>query len=330
MSYGMLSHVGISFQNSFGASKTTDMDFFKIINESITENIPPIISEQIQAIFEEGKSFEGLHDISGDIVFDIHPILIGKVIQAWTNAPVSITEPLSGTALYLHKMIPATSDWDDRAAVRPMTIECYRDSGSAHLYYDCLCDGFSIEIAGGALARCTMSVIGGKFAKAIKSVPSYLQEAEYTWDQSSISFTNSAGVSFGIDELSTITISGANSLAGKHMLDGTKTFNRIKRDSPRTMEVAGTILFEGQDEMDKFLDQKEQQMVITLTGQEVTPGYPAILKIDLPSVRYNDYPVNIAGPGQHEVGFSASVKYNVGSANLATFTMQNTQASYAI
>jgi hypothetical protein len=236
MAYGQLGHVGISFQNSFGTEITTSYDWFPIVNETVTENIPPIIQEGMTGRFDEGDSFEGPHDIGGDIVFEAHPQLLGKLLQAWTFASCDVTSQSGPT--YLHKFQPATADFDALSAVQPMTLEIFRDAGSAFLYYDCLCNGFSIEIAHGAIIRGTMSVIGGKYKDAAKATPSYLIGSEFTWNQTSVSFAGSA-----IDEISALTITGANGLEGKGTLDGTRTFNRIKRSDFRTMELSGTVLF---------------------------------------------------------------------------------------
>lgn len=323
--YGMMGHVGICFQNSFGTSKVTSMEYFKIINESLVENIPPIVQEGMSGRFEEGNSFEGAHDVAGDIQVEIHPILIGKLLQAWTNASCNVT---LGTSAYTHVMKPATSDWGALAAVQPVTIEVYRDAGSAFLFYDCCLNDFSIEIANGVLHKATASFVGGKFSKATKTTPTYLPGSEYSWDQTSITFTNSAGSLVAINDVVNMTINGTNSLEAKHTLNGTKTPSRIKRSGYRTMEVNGTFLFSNMDEFDKFNSQKPQQMVITTVGQNVSATEKAMLKIDMPLVRYNSFPPNIGGPGMIEVGASAAVKYHADSGTMVQFTLVNTRNYY--
>ena len=322
MSYGMKGHVGICFQQSFGTAFTSSMHYFPIINETLTENIPPLLSEGLRGRFDEGPSFEGPHDIGGDIVAEAHPILMGVLLKAWCGYS-------SGTiqgSCYSHEFKPRTTDFDDMAAVPPMTIEVYRDAGSAHQYYDCLCNALNIENAHGTIVKVTAGLIGGNFAKAVKTVPSYLTGSEFTWNQTSISFQGSAGGA--IDEVSQITIAMNNNLEGKGTLDNTKTFNRIKRGGFRTIEVSGTILFVDDDEFDQWRNQAAQPAVMTVTGQEISSGYNAEFKADFPEMRYNEFPVNIGGPGMIEVGFGAAAKYNADSATMAEFTLVNTQAAY--
>lgn len=319
MAYGMQGHLKISFQDSFGTANTGSFYSIPLISETITENIPPIVSEGMKGRFEEGDSYEGAHDIGGDLVFEAHPILLGVALTAWAGQS-------SGTltdSTYTHQIKPIATDWGEMSAVPPMTIEVYRDAGSAHQYYDMCCNDLSIEIAHGAIVKCTMSMLGGKFGKVAKTAASYLPGSYMTWDQSSISVAGT-----GIDEISTMTINAHNNLEGRGTLDGTKTFNRMKRSGYRTVDVAGTMLFVNDDEFDNWRDQTEQRLDVTVTGQAVSSGYNATLEIDIPSMRYDNMPVNIGGPGVIEASYTAQGKYNSGSATAIEFTLINTAAGY--
>ena len=319
MAYGMQGHLKISFQDSFGTANISSFYSVPIISEGLTENKPPLVAEGLRGRFEEGDSYEGPADISGDIVFEAHPVLLGVALAAWAGqSSATLTD-----SCYSHQIKPITSDWGELSAVPPMTVEVYRDAGSAHQYYDMCCNDLSIEIAHGAIIKCTMSLMGGKFGKVAKTAASYLPGSFMTWDQSSVSIAGSA-----IDEISTLTVNAHNSLEGKGTLDGTKTFNRMKRSGHRTIDVAGTMLFVDDVEFDKWRAQTEQKFDVTITGQDISSGYPASLKIDVPSMRYDNMPVNIGGPGQIEASFTAQGKYNSGSATAIDFTLVNTAAGY--
>ncbi len=266
MADGLLGHVGISFQDSFGTSNVNSMFYFPIISESVTEAIPPLVSEGMRGRFEAGPTFEGFHEIAGDIIFEAHPILVGMALKAWTSASSDVT--LNDSA-YTHTIKPNTADFDALAAVRPMTVEIFRDIGSAFLYSDMLCNELTLEVVHGTVVKATMALMGGKFTKAVKSAPSYLPGSEYTWHQSSIQFTNSAGTIGAIDEISQATITLNNNLEAIGTLEGTKTPNRIKRSGFRTAEFAGTVLFTRQEDVDDDKNQREQRAVMTSTGQEL-------------------------------------------------------------
>ena len=321
MGYGANGHLGIGFQSSYGTAMTTSYHWFPLISETLNETIPELVSEAMRSRMEEGESFQGFHEIAGDVVVEAHPILIGKLLKAWCHT-TSYTPALVASH-YTHTFMPAPGDWGDLAAVAPMTIEVYRDAGSAHQYYDMCLNTLALEIAHGSIIKATAGFIGGKFAKAAKKSPSYLTGSEFTWDQASIQIGEAA-----VDELSTMTITLNNNLEAKGTLDGTKLPNRIKRAGFRTIEIAGTMLFINDTEFDIYRNQTRQEFIITVTGQAVSSGYNASLEIDLPSVIYTAFPPNIAGPGLIESSLTGKAKYSSTSGTIARFVAVNTLATY--
>lgn len=322
MGYGTNCHLGISFQDSFGTSNQNSMHYFPIISESLTETIPEIESEAVRGRHEAGDSYEGMHEYAGDIVFDGHPVLLGKLLKAWFGQS-------SGTLVashYSHVFEPVTEDFDNLCALPPMSIEIYRDAGSAHLFSDMLCNQLVLETAHGAIVKATASVVGANRTKINKSTPSYLPGSDYTFDQASFSFQGSNNGGLDIMQNATFTLN--NQLEATGTLNGTKRPSRIKRNGFRMIEISGTMLFENDDESDHFLNSAQQKVVVTLTGQEVSSGYNASLEMDFPSFRYTEYPPQMGGPGLMTVSFGAKAKYNAGSGTMAKFTMVNTLISY--
>lgn len=317
--YGMLGHVGISFQESYGTVYTSSMDYAPIISEGISEDIEALSAEGMTGRFEEGDHYEGNHSIAGDIVMELHPTLAGKLLHACLGQN---SGTLAGS-VYTHEFVPKTSDWDNKAALPPMTLEIYRDSGSAYHYYDACLNQLAIEIANGAITKATAGFIGGNFAWANKGTPSYPTGSYYTFDVSSISVGGSA-----VDVMSQISITVNNQLEAKHTLNGSRFPSRIKRSGYRTVEIAGTLLFEDTVEAKNFRDQTLQQLIVTCTGPSITTSQNNVFKYDIPSMLYTAFPANIGGPGLIEVGFSAKAKYDSGSGNIGTFTMVNTKANY--
>lgn len=321
MGYGQEGQIGIGFQDSYGTAETGSYHWFPFISESLNETIPELVSEGMRSRMEEGDSMEGFHEIAGDVIVPAHPILLGKLFKAWCHT-TSYTTAL-GTSEYTHTFMPAPDDFGDLAATPPMTIEVYRDAGSAHQYYNILLNTLTLEIAHGTIIKATAGLIGGNFTKVAKNTASYLTGSEWTWDQASIQIAGSA-----VDELSTMTITFNNNLAAKGTLDGTKLPNRIKRDGFRTIEVAGTMLFVDDTEFDIYRNQTRQRHVITVEGQECASGFNTKLEIDLPSVFYTAFPPNISGPGLIEASFTGKAKYLSGSGTIGKFTLVNSLATY--
>jgi len=52
------------------------------------------------------------------------------------------------------------------------------------------------------------------------------------------------------------------------------------------------------------------------------------LRIDLPQVVYDAFPVNIGGPGIVEAAFTGHAEYKTTSLGASLFTLVNTQAAY--
>ena len=322
MAYGQEGHIGISFQDSLGTANVDSLDYFNFISESLIENIEDLISEGLSARLDEPDAYEGMHGVEGDIVMEVHPSTIGKLLKAWCGQ--SSMTGLSGSC-YTHEFIPRSDDWDEeRSAVQPMTIEVYRDTGSAYQYFDCLLNQLTLEIAQGTLYKCTAGFIGAQFAWMNKTVPDYEQGSYFSWDTVSVSLGGG-----GIDYVSDLSIVLNNNLEGKAFLDLKKYPSRILRTGFRTVELSGTMLLVGDTEARKYANRTLQELIITATDPaSVADGHNTFI-IDIPKMRYTEFPPNIAGTGLLEVGWSGKGTYDVDSWDAtAFFTLINTQDAY--
>lgn len=321
IAYGMMGQIGISLQSSFGTANITSFDYFPLISETLEFNVPSLPNETMKGHIDEVPAHEGLHEFAGDVVVPVHPILIGKFLKAWTG--VASYDATLTNSHYTHTFWPDPGDFDEFVAVPPMTLEVYRAAGSAHQYHDMLLNTLTLEIAHGTMIKATAGFLGGKFAKVAKTGPSYLTGSEWSWDQSCIQIGGNA-----IDELSNITITMNNNLAVRGMLDGVKTPSRILREGKRRIEVSGTMLFINDTEKDICTSKTAQAFIINVEGQECSSGYNTSLRIDLPQVVYDTFPVNIGGPGIVEAAFTGHAEYKVTSLGASLFTLVNTQVTY--
>ena len=321
MAYGQDGHIGISFQESFGTQYVSSMDYFSFISESFTENIESLMSESLQSRYDEPDDYEGMHGIEGDIVLEVHPHMIGKLLQAWAGQS---SETAFVGSCYEHNFVPATADWEDGiSALPPMSIEVYRDTGSAYLYFDCLLNQLVLEIAQGTLYKATASFIGAQFAWLAKSAPSYEAGSFFAWDTVSLSLAGS-----GVNDASQLTVTLNNNLAPKAFLDLKKYPSRILRDGFRTVEVAGTLLLDGDAQSRIYKARTQQRLVMTATDPTTVALGHNILEIDVPKMLYTEFPANIGGPGLIEVSFGAKGKYDATSSYAVQFTLVNTTPVY--
>ncbi len=321
MAYGQDGHVGISFQQSFGTSFVDSMHFFPFVNETLTEKIEEIQSESLATRYEEPDPYAGMRSVEGEINFEIHPHLVGYLLKAWCGQ--SSGGSFVGSC-YQNRFLPSNVEFTDEvAALPPITLEVYRDTGSAYLYYDCLANGLTLEIAQGALYKASLSVIGANFDWSAKQTATYEQGSFYTWDVTSVQLAGS-----GLDKASTFTITLNNNLEGKAYLDGTKTFSRILRNGYRTIEVAGTSLLVGDTEAKIYRARTQQRLQITATDPTTVMNAHNQLEIDIPKMYYTEFPANIGGPNLIEISFTGKGAFDSTSSYAIQFTVTNTTQHY--
>lgn len=321
MAYGQDGHIGVSFQESLGtAYPANSVWHMPFISESLTEGIEDIISESLSSRLEKPDPYEGMHSNEGDIALEVHPHNIGKWLKAWAGQEsVSYVQ-----SMYSHHFEPLGEDWEaEKSALIPMTVEVYRDTGSAYQYFDMLCNQLTFEISQGAIYRATAGMIGAQFAWMAKSAPSYEVGSYFTWDTVSVSLAGN-----GISDVSDMTITLNNNLAGKAFLDGNKYHGRILRDDYRTVEISGTMLLVGDAEARIYRARTPQRLVITATDPTTVMLDHNRLEIDIPQMRYTSFPANIGGPGLVDISFEGEGGYDPTSSYAVTMTLTNTTAAY--
>ena len=319
MAYGQSGHLAISFQNSFGTSFTDSQVFIPLVSESITETINQIVENNMYARLAESPTHEGVHEIEGDIATDAHPIAMGMFLKGALGS-VSTTPQDSA---FLHEFLPATADWDAYAAVPPMTVEVYRDAGSAFIYHDMLGASLTLEISQGQLLTAGMGMLGGQFGQSAQSATDFKAGRPWSWDV--VSATYDGGV---LAELRQVSLVFDNQLASHFTLSGGRSPHRIKRSGPQTVSVEGTMLFQDQALFSEYQTQSEKRLLIQFGGQTVAESYQTELTVDIPRLRFAEFSPQINGAGQLEVSFSGKGVYDAGSGYAMRVTLTNTMAGY--
>lgn len=323
MSYGMDARIGISFQNSYGTSNVASLHWLEPTGESIDLKKEQIVQEGLRGIYDEGRHQEGKNTVDGDITIEAKPLSIGVFLEAIMVKASTVT---SGSVI-THTYRPRTSDHSQYSAERAFTLMKYMGdtNGSAHLYSDLNGANLELSISNGELLTAKLGVVGGTYSQSAAVAASYSAGDALDWAISSLSLGGTAKTN--VRDLS-ITLD--NAIEAQHNMGATTKYpSRIKRTGFRSMEIGGTVIFDDQTDYQNFVSQAEQRFLVHLRGRtEIQSGYYESLTIDVPSLRFTEFPQAVGGPGQIEVSFSAKAVYNTGSGNIGTFTLVNTRTGY--
>lgn len=321
MSYGQKSNVGLIFQNSYGtAGSVNSIHFIPHLSESLKINKPPMYSENMRGIYDEGDSYEGANTVDGSIECEVQPISIGALLKSVMNLESSTQ---SG-GIYTHLFKPRTADFDELCAGNPVTAYVYRDTGSAMLYSDLNGSVLELGYANGEFNMARVDYVGGTFSQNASQAASYEVGKRFKFDVNSVSFGGTA-----VDEVEDLTITLDESLEASHTLNNSLYPSRIKRTGMRSVSIGGTLKFDNQDEYQQFILQSERELIITATGPtEIQSGFYEVLTVKLPAMRYEEAAPNAGGPGELLMSITARGKYDVSSATSIEITVVNTQATY--
>lgn len=320
--YGMEVSVGICFQNSFGTANVASMHWVSQLSEDLSPKKEQLISQGMRGVYDEGAHYQGLNSVEGGIEAEAHPISVGALLKAVLGSPTTVTS----LAVYTHTFKPRTADFDQYAAGIPTTILKHMgDAGSAHRFYDMVGSELEISCSAGEFLKARVGFIGGKYDQIAEVAASYpTGDSLFTWDVASLSIGGSANT-----DMSEWSISLSENLTNKHLFNGTRTPAKTKRDGFRTLEIAGTLVFDAQTEFQQFISQSEREFDVTLkTATQIQSGYYETLRIQAPKMRYSDFPPTQNAAGQIEVGFSAKGVYSVTSATALQITLVNSKAGY--
>lgn len=321
--YGMKTNIGLSFQNSFNTPLTNSIYWLAFMSEDFAVAKEQLISESMRGVFDEGTHYEGLNSVDATLELEAQAIPLGAVLKAAFGNPT--TTQATSASVYTHVYKPRTSDFDAFAANIPCTIvKQLGDSGSAHHFHNMVASKFGLSIANGELLKCSVGFMGGEYSQKVAVAASYPTGKHWSWDVTSVTLATSAQ-----GALTDLNIEIDESLENKHTLGTQKTPSRTVRSGFRTLSIDGTLLFDNQNEYQKFIDQSERELIVHLRGTvEISSGYRDELTIKVPLFRYAEFKPVAGGPGKIEASFSAKGVYSPSSATALQIALVNTQAAY--
>lgn len=321
MAFGGEAYVRVARQNSYNVAVTAAGSFHAVpfVSENLAVQVPELISDTIRARFEEGPSARGIMSAQGDIVIRPSPDQMG--IFAYAISGVISSTQINST--YRHVFVPTQTRFGPDIAVTPWTIGRFAGVTREDQFTDCQLNRLQVEIVAGQYLRATGNWMARVHSGQANVSPTFVEAAEYTWNQASLSLNNAALIDW---EQVTITID--NQLTMNPTLDGTLLNRRILRDGYRLIRVSAIADLPDLDEFDTFRAGSVQPLDITVEGTSISSGNVETLRFIIPSFRYSAFPVAVSGPGRVTVNLEGRAIYNQGSALAIQITVQNTRTNY--
>jgi len=319
MGYGIGGYLSLSKQTDYGTA-TTNRVFIPFISENLIENKNYLQIENMRNLYDAPNDIEGINNVTGDIVFEPHPIYTGHFLRGCVGVPTSTLT----TSSYVHEFLPAQTEFDENCSLPPYTVEIFKNVGSAYQVVDAQIHTLAFEITAGAIIKCTASVHGRAYSKVAKQTPSYIAAEPFNWVQTSVQI---AGAANGDLETATITIE--NPIEGIPRLNASLNEGGLLRSDFRSITVAGDMGFQNQAQEAKFRDGSLQPFKFSITGVQLGgAGENNKLVFDMPDVRYTTYEYPIAGAGRITASYEGKAQYDTTSSYAARITLQNTLSAY--
>ncbi|WP_035430862.1 phage tail tube protein [Bacillus sp. UNC322MFChir4.1] len=320
MPYGSLSHIGLGKETAWG-TPVAATDYIRFASEGITEEIEQVISENITGVFDEGATYEGAHNISGDISFDVYPNMLGHMLRSAFGAPTTTTVT---AGVYQHVFTPLQSNFSNVCALPSYTLEVNRDLEQAFQYAGAVVNELTLNFGtDNKIMQGSASILARKLALITKTVPSLEATNPFLWNQATITLDGTVN-----KDVTTIEFGISNELEARGSLDGTREVSRILRNGVRTFPVKFSAELQNMTDYNKFRAQNEVPLKIELVGGVISGANNYKLTVEIPKFRFAAYPINVDGAGSLIAQVDGSAKYDQTSTFAMKITLVNSKASY--
>jgi len=208
MGYGLNSKIGIAFQSSFGtAASLSSLHWIPFLTESVGRNLPPLRSENMRGIFDQGDRSSGLATVDGELEAEAQAVPLGALFKA-VLGNLTTVDSSTTAQLFTHTYKPRTSDHQISCAEQPITY--YKDldvSDDPQVFFDLAGTLLEINIANGEFLKAKIGFVGGQ--RTTQSSVGYVLDTgkRWTWDVASFQL---GGVANG--ELTAFNVSIDNGL----------------------------------------------------------------------------------------------------------------------
>lgn len=306
---GLNAYFGIGFQSSEGVVQTGSVHWFRAVSDTLGEQIAVLESQALQNRYAEPQARQGLRTIAGELVVEAGPFELGALLHAALGKTVTT----SGTGIKTHLITETASAFTIRKALQPFTVFKYTDQGTGFQLQDCNANELALTFANGEFVKATLSVVGGVFSHAAILTPSYTAEPiNQPFDFSTFS-AQIGGTAY--DYHSNLELKISNNLEARHTLNGKVYPSRLKRTGYRQVRISSTMEWEDLTQYDAWRAATKQTFAAHVFQNSNR------LTILGGSLRWDEFPTPVGGPGPLEVSAAGRLEYNVGSANVLQVTV---------
>lgn len=319
MAYGFSGHIGLAKEVTFGTGVAAT-DYVEALSESLSFQFDRFETKNIIGSLAEPDDTAGVVRVSGDIVAPAHPVSVGHFLKGFFhNSSVSI---VVSSALWTTTFETSKTNSDFHADVpnQPYTFEIFRDVTSSQRYSGCVINALGLSFAVNQDVRMTAGIIGKSTSVVAKTSPTFpgSPSKPFTFDTVSLSI---AGAATALME--SLNIQFENQFEGIPVLNADTTIAKVRRTGFQTAMISGTLDFSNLTEYANFVNQTEQQFIITCTKAN-----SFLMKITLPRVVYHTFPMGISGRERQTVDFSGKAYYHTGSANAVQIALTTVKSNF--
>jgi hypothetical protein len=316
--FGSNAQLSVNRQNSFGTAATS---WFKVpfATQDLNFAYAELTDDSIQGRFDEPDRVTGISGVSGNIVGNFDPLVIGHFIRGCFGINYTC---VSGTAVQNWTFNPATTVFDGYGTLPPYSFQVDQGESavtSSYLLQDCYVNNWEVSLAAGQYLRSTFGIIGPSANLITKSsAPDYaVVPRPFMWSSTSVSIGAT-----GFSRFQDFKVTFNNNIGTQDRIAGAKSHTYFFRDGFRQFGRLTATADMAQDDWLKMKNETEQRLVIfTRNNSSET------MTIDIPRFVFTAHPLGVSGAGMVTVGLEGRGMFSTTSKTGVTVTLQNTFAS---
>jgi len=214
------------------------------------------------------------------------------------------------------------TDFHADCPINPYTLEVYRDQGNAFQFLGAIVNTMALNFSTtDKILKATLGIIAKNLGDVEKTGLSLETQKPFVWEDATITISAAGTVPAvgAMNDIESFSLTWDNKCVAKYFLNNTAIPGKIIRTGFREIPVSFVIDFVSRTEYDNFLAGTERSFTIKFVGKKIDTGPPAsyyTLQIDLPSVRYLTYPINMPGSSRLICAVTAKAKYDAAGYSL--------------